>query len=56
MKPVKLALLIVAFLCFVLAIVFDAWRPAAISGGPPVSRPIFLGFGLAFWVLSEILS
>lgn len=55
MKPLKLALLIVAFICFVLAIYFD-WRPLPPPGVPAVWRPGFMSMGLAFWVLSEILS
>lgn len=52
MKPLRLALLMVAFICFVLHIYFDGWRP--VTPGSSVSRPSFLGMGLAFWVFSEI--
>lgn len=50
MKPVRLALLIVALFCFGLYIFYDGWRSSVSTG----SRPNFLGIGLFFWVLSEL--
>jgi hypothetical protein len=52
MKPLRLALLIVALICFVLYVSFD-WRTPAPSPG---SRPNFLGLGLTFWMLAELSS
>lgn len=54
-KLLRLAFLILAFACFVAHIVFDGWRPVPVAGAS-VSRPSFLGMGLALWVMAEIVS
>lgn len=54
MKPLRLALLIVAFICFVLHVFFEA-RPIPATAPPTLTRPaLFMGLGLAFWVAADI--
>jgi hypothetical protein len=55
MKPLRMALLIAALICFLLALYFEGIRSVA-PGMASVPHPNFLSLGLAFWVLSEIVT
>jgi hypothetical protein len=50
---IAVILLLVAFICFILA-AFSAPFPYPAPANPPYSWP-WIGLGLAFWVLTELL-
>jgi len=55
MKLFRGTLLILAFICFVLAVYLDGWRSLP-PGTASAARPNYLSIGLALWVLSEIVT
>lgn len=56
MKPLTLILKIVALVCFILH-TFVEGRPVPATATASWTRPgLFLGVGLGFWVLSEIVT
>jgi hypothetical protein len=50
---IAVILLLVAFICFILA-AFQAPFPYPAPSAPPYGYP-WIGLGLAFWVLTELL-